>query len=45
MSSNTMSFALPKSLRSYVDERVRAGQYGNTSEHTAAARVTHKSTI
>jgi antitoxin ParD1/3/4 len=28
-----MSFALPESLRSYVDERVRSGQYGNTSEY------------
>ncbi len=28
-----MSFALPETLRSYVDERVRSGQYGNTSEY------------
>jgi antitoxin ParD1/3/4 len=31
-STNTMSFALPESLRSYVDQRARSGQYGNTSE-------------
>ena len=28
-----MSFALPDALRSYIDERVRSGQYGNTSEY------------
>ena len=28
-----MSFALPEAMRSYVDQRVRAGQYGNTSEY------------
>ena len=33
MSGNTMSFALPESLRAYIDERVRSGQYGNTSEY------------
>jgi len=33
MSTNTMSFALPEEMRSYVDQRVRAGQYGNTSEY------------
>ena len=33
MSTNTMSFALPESLREYIDERVRSGQYGNTSEY------------
>jgi antitoxin ParD1/3/4 len=33
MSSTTMSFALPEALRSYVDQRVRSGQYGNTSEY------------
>jgi len=27
-----MSFALPEAMRSYVDQRVRSGQYGNTSE-------------
>ncbi len=33
MSTNTMSFALPEALRCYVDQRVRSGQYGNTSEY------------
>jgi len=33
MSRNTMSFALPESLRHYIDERVRSGNYGNTSEY------------
>ncbi len=33
MSRNTMSFALPESLRDYVDVRVRSGEYGNTSEY------------
>ncbi len=28
-----MSFALPEALRSYIDLRVRSGQYGNTSEY------------
>ena len=28
-----MSFALPESLHDYIDERVRSGQYGNTSEY------------
>lgn len=28
-----MSFALPDELRSYIDLRVRSGQYGNTSEY------------
>lgn len=28
-----MSFALPESLRAYVDERVASGDYGNTSEY------------
>ena len=28
-----MSFALPEQLRSYIDGRVRSGQYGNTSEY------------
>lgn len=28
-----MSFALPEAMRDYVDERVRSGQYGNTSEY------------
>jgi antitoxin ParD1/3/4 len=33
MSTTTMSFALPEALRAYVDQRVRSGQYGNTSEY------------
>ena len=33
MSRNTMSFALPESMRDYIDQRVRSGQYGNTSEY------------
>ena len=33
MSSNTMSFALPEAMRSYIDQRVRSGQYGNASEY------------
>ena len=33
MSRNTMSFALPESLRDYIDGRVRSGEYGNTSEY------------
>lgn len=28
-----MSFALPESLREYIDERVSSGGYGNTSEY------------
>ena len=28
-----MSFALPEALRDYVDQRVRSGPYGNTSEY------------
>ncbi len=28
-----MSFALPDALRTYIDQRVRSGQYGNTSEY------------
>jgi antitoxin ParD1/3/4 len=28
-----MSFALPESMRDYIDERVREGSYGNTSEY------------
>lgn len=28
-----MSFALPESLRAYIDSRVAAGHYGNTSEY------------
>ena len=33
MSRNTMSFALPESLREYIDARVHDGSYGNTSEY------------
>jgi len=33
MAGTTMSFALPDTLRSYIDERVRTGHYGNTSEY------------
>lgn len=28
-----MSFALPESMREYIDQRVAAGHYGNTSEY------------
>lgn len=28
-----MSFALPESMREYIDARVRDGSYGNTSEY------------
>ncbi len=28
-----MSFALPESMREYIDARVREGSYGNTSEY------------
>ena len=28
-----MSFALPEAMRSYINERVASGQYGNTSEY------------
>lgn len=28
-----MSFAIPEELRGYVDERVKSGEYGNTSEY------------
>ncbi|MEN9504718.1 MAG: hypothetical protein RI958_644 [Actinomycetota bacterium] len=28
-----MSFALPESMRAYIDARVRQGSYGNTSEY------------
>jgi antitoxin ParD1/3/4 len=33
MSRHTMSFALPEAMRSYIDSRVVAGHYGNTSEY------------
>jgi antitoxin ParD1/3/4 len=28
-----MSFALPESMRQYIDNRVASGSYGNTSEY------------
>lgn len=28
-----MSFALPQAMREYIDDRVAAGHYGNTSEY------------
>ncbi|SBT08913.1 putative transcriptional regulator, CopG/Arc/MetJ family [Candidatus Accumulibacter aalborgensis] len=28
-----MSFALPEAMRTYIDARVSAGNYGNTSEY------------
>ena len=28
-----MSFALPESMRNYIDQRVRGGGYGNASEY------------
>lgn len=33
MSRNTLSFALPETMRSYIDARVISGHYGNTSEY------------
>jgi antitoxin ParD1/3/4 len=33
MIANTMSSALPEALRSDVDQRVKSGDYGNTSEY------------
>lgn len=33
MSRNTLNFALPESMRAYVDARVASGDYGNTSEY------------
>jgi antitoxin ParD1/3/4 len=33
MAKSTMSFALPEPMRDYVDQRVRSGEYGNTSEY------------
>lgn len=32
VSRNTLNFALPESMRAYVDARVASGHYGNTSE-------------
>lgn len=28
-----MSFALPETMREYIDQRVSSGDYGNTSEY------------
>lgn len=33
MSKNTMSFALPESMRDYISARVASGSFGNTSEY------------
>ncbi len=33
MGTLTMSFALPEPMRVYIDERVKSGAYGNTSEY------------
>jgi antitoxin ParD1/3/4 len=33
MSRHTMSFALPESMREYIDSRVSTSNYGNTSEY------------
>lgn len=33
MGRHTMSFALPETMRAYIDARVSAGNYGNTSEY------------
>lgn len=33
MSHNTLSFALPPSMRTYINSRVATGHYGNTSEY------------
>lgn len=33
MSTTTMSIALPEAMRSWIDQRVSTGQYGNTSEY------------
>lgn len=33
MSRQTMNFALPEAMREYIDKRVAAGNYGNTSEY------------
>lgn len=33
MSTETMSFALPETMRAYVQERVAKGPFGNTSEY------------
>ena len=33
MSRHTMSFALPESMREYIDARVSGSHYGSTSEY------------
>jgi antitoxin ParD1/3/4 len=33
MSGQAMSFALPESMREYIDKRVSACNYGNTGEY------------
>ncbi|NCN70443.1 MAG: type II toxin-antitoxin system ParD family antitoxin [Rhodoferax sp.] len=33
MGQNTLSFALPQSMRAYINARVSTGHYGNTSEY------------
>jgi antitoxin ParD1/3/4 len=33
MSTQTMSFALPEPMRDYIEQRVKSGAYGNTSEY------------
>ena len=33
MNTHIIRFALPEALRSYVDQRVRSGPYGNTSAY------------
>ena len=33
MGSLTMSFALPEPMRAYIEQRVKSGAYGNTSEY------------
>jgi antitoxin ParD1/3/4 len=33
MSRHTMSFALPETMRTYIEARVADGNYGNTSEY------------
>lgn len=33
MGQTTLNFALPESMRAWVEQRVASGQYGNTSEY------------
>jgi antitoxin ParD1/3/4 len=33
MTGNAMSFSLPASLRAYIDERLRTGDFENTSQY------------